>query len=366
MSSWRLAAAVPAHAQRLADLLPVRVDATELLTGRAGLLGLPAPGRVSAGGASRLLPARDGWVAVTLSRPDDVAAVPALLEVEHVAEDPWPAVAAWAATRSAAEVTARARLLGLPAAVPGEAPPAPPVVRSLSPPAPPRPLADVLVVELASLWAGPLCGRLLAQAGATVIKVESPARPDGTRAGSAAFFGWINAGKLSYAIDLDDRNLRALLAVADVVIEGSRPAALARRGLGPGDTAARDGRVWVRVTGHGSAGDRGQWVAFGDDAAVAGGLVAMRDGEPGFCGDAIADPLTGLQAALSVVESLGRGGGELLELSMAAVAATYAALPCGGEVELTPRVPATGDAGPALGAHQAVVQRIVQSRCVAC
>ena len=46
-----------------------------------------------------------------------------------------------------------------------------------------------------------------------------------------------------------------------------------------------------------------------------------------FCGDAIADPLTGLEAASAVAESLGRGGGELIEVSMAAVAATYAALP---------------------------------------
>ena len=66
-------------------------------------------------------------------------------------------------------------------------------------------------------------------------------------------------------------------------------------------------------------------MAFGDDAAVSGGLVGGTDGDPVFCGDAIADPLTGLHAALAVAESLTRGGGELIELSMAAVAATYAA-----------------------------------------
>ena len=53
---------------------------------------------------------------------------------------------------------------------------------------------------------------------------------------------------------------------------------------------------------------------------------APLDG-PVFCGDAIADPLTGLEAASAVADSLSRGGGELIQLSMAAVAATYAALP---------------------------------------
>ena len=89
------------------------------------------------------------------------------------------------------------------------------------------------------MWAGPLCGQLLARAGATVVKVESARRPDGTRAGAPAFFDWMNAGKLSYAVDFDERpELRELLAVADVVIEGSRPAALQRRGLGPQDVGA--------------------------------------------------------------------------------------------------------------------------------
>ena len=175
------------------------------------------------------------------------------------------------------------------------------------------------------MWAGPLCGQLLARAGATVVKVETRARPDGTRAGPSAFFDWMNSGKLSYAVDFDEpKGLRRLLEAADVVIESSRPAALAHRGLGPTDIARRDGRVWLRITGHGADGERANWVAFGDDAAVSGGLVGGTDGDPVFCGDAIADPLTGLHAALAVAESLSRGGGELIELSMAAVAATYA------------------------------------------
>ncbi|MGO9507008.1 MAG: CoA transferase, partial [Mycobacterium sp.] len=79
-----------------------------------------------------------------------------------------------------------------------------------------------------------------------------------------------------------------------------------------------------RITGHGAQSTR---PAFGDDAAVAGGLVGTSTEGPVFCADAIADPLAGLEATSAVVESLSRGGGELIEVSMAAVAATYAALP---------------------------------------
>ena len=78
----------------------ITVDAATLLTGRAALLGLTRGGSVSCGGATRLLAARDGWCAITLSRPDDVAAVPALLQADEVPADPWPALQRWAATCS--------------------------------------------------------------------------------------------------------------------------------------------------------------------------------------------------------------------------------------------------------------------------
>ena len=217
------------------------------------------------------------------------------------------------------------------------------------------------------MWAGPLCGQLLARAGATVVKVESTARPDGARAGPPAFFDWMNSGKLSYVIDFERPSaLRGLLAAADVVIESSRPAALSRRGLGPADVTSRDGRVWLRVTGHGTEGKRANWVAFGDDAAVSGGLVGGTDDAPVFCGDAIADPLTGLHAAVAVAESLRSGGGDLVEMSMAAVAATYAELPRTPETRCTvcpkPLVPASP-----LGSDNAVVQRLINGkRCASC
>ncbi|MHA7651196.1 CoA transferase [Mycobacterium sp. ML4] len=341
-------------------------DAASLLTGRAGLLGLTRAGRVSAGGASRLLATRDGWCAVTLSRADDVDAVPALVSADATT-DPWLALQRWTASRRSAEVTERAALLDIPAAALGETTAAPPRILRSAPRRPPRGPAGLLVADLSAMWAGPLCGSLLARAGATVVKVESPARPDGTRAGNRAYFDWINGGKLSCCFDFERQSdeLRDLLAVADIVIEGSRPEALARRRLGPDDIGARPGRVWLRITGHGGHSRR---PAFGDDAAVAGGLVGAG---PVFCGDAIADPLAGLQAYRAVLDSLARGGGEVIEVAMAAVAATYAALPTGpvqcDQAALPPTAPHAAHPAAALGADNARVRHLITERhCRSC
>jgi len=213
-------------------------------------------------------------------------------------------------------------------------------------------LAGAVVVDLSSMWAGPLCARLLGLAGAHVIKVESPSRPDGARAGDRAFFDWLHAGHRSVTVDFRAESptptssstssgratLAALLAAADVVIEASRPRAMAQLGLAPELIPHREGQVWLSITGYGRAdADR---VAFGDDAAVAGGLVGWTgdgssdgsgsgsgDSEPVFCADAIADPLTGLCGALAVARSVAAGGGELIDLSMRAMAADFAAAP---------------------------------------
>jgi hypothetical protein len=352
----------------------IAADAATLLTGRAALLGLTRGGRVSAGGGTRLLAARDGWCAFTLSRPDDVGAVPALLQADEVPADPWPALQHWVAARPVSAIIERAGLLDIPAAALGAAAATGPRIRRLGSAASACGSAGLLVADLSSMWAGPLCGHLLARAGATpqatVVKVESPRRPDGTRAGDRAFFDWINGEKLSYCVDFDSHadELRELLTVADIVIEGSRPAALARRRLGPHDVGARAGRIWLRITGF--DGDSGR-PAFGDDAAVAGGLVGGSTEAPVFCGDAIADPLTGLEAALAVTESLGRGGGELIEVSLAAVAATYAALPTVPTVCALPAPPplAPPASKPAsdLGVDNDAVRRLVaERRCLSC
>ena len=149
----------------------IAAEAATLLAGRAALLGLRRGGRVSAGGATRLLAARDGWCAITLSRPDDVAAVPALLHADNVPADPWPTLQHWVAAQPVSAVVERAALLDIPAAALGEVAAAAPRTRSLGPKAD---NADLLVADLSSMWAGPLCGHLLARSGATVVKVESP------------------------------------------------------------------------------------------------------------------------------------------------------------------------------------------------
>jgi crotonobetainyl-CoA:carnitine CoA-transferase CaiB-like acyl-CoA transferase len=218
---------------------------------------------------------------------------------------------------------------------------------------------------MSSMWAGPMCGRLLAAGGATVVKVETPARPDGTRSGDRRFFDWMNSEKLSFSASFDSDELAALLRAADVVIEGSRPAALARRGLSADKVPARPGRVWLRISGYGS-GHPGR-VAFGDDAAVAGGLVNVDEHHPVFCGDAIADPLTGLAGTAAVLDALTRGGGVIIDVSMAAVAATYAGLADTGVAECERRMPEL-PAQPAreLGADNSRVRALVQARLVAC
>ena len=160
--------------------------------------------------------------------------VPAWLEVDEPIGDVWAAVAAATSGRSMDELVERALLLGLPIGLLPQPLPTPATrpandglpIRAVAVPGPPPPsgpLSGVVVVDLSSLWAGPLCGSLLATAGATVIKVESLTRPDGARLGPAAFFDLLNAGKRSVALDLRSAGgvtiLRELLAKADVVIE---------------------------------------------------------------------------------------------------------------------------------------------------
>ena len=179
------------------------------------------------------------------------------------------------------------------------------------------------------MWAGPLCASILGRAGWRVLKVEDIRRPDGARSGPPAFYADLHAGhgavKLDFASAPGRAELARLAGRAGVIVESSRPRALRRLGLVAGDwLSASPGRVWVSVTGYGRE-DPQQRVAFGDDAAVAGGLVAWAaDGAPAFCGDAIADPLAGLHAALAALAAHAAGGGWLMDVSMAGVCADLA------------------------------------------
>ena len=96
-------------------------DPWATMTERAAVAGLRRRGRTSCGGGTRLVRAADGWLAVSLVRPDDVAAVPAWLEVDlDPTPDPWPAVVREVGRRPTAPLVAQAVLLGMPVAAVGE------------------------------------------------------------------------------------------------------------------------------------------------------------------------------------------------------------------------------------------------------
>ena len=348
------------------------VDGLALLGERAALGNLARRGRVSCGGSTRLVRTADSWLAVSLARPDDVSALEAWLGADVPPEDPWPAVERIARESDAAALDERAALLGLPMAAlssvgpPASAPFGLPIGAACLHEAagPARPIEGARVLDLSSLWAGPLCGQLLATAGATVVKVESLARPDGARRGPAAFFDLMNGLKLSVALDLatpDGRcDLRRLINAADVVIESARPRGLEQMGIMASEVLGRPAgtragsKVWASITSHGRGPGRAERVGFGDVAAVAGGLVAgglvagglvagglaAGDGDaPCFLADAVTDPLAGLVAAAAVLEALAAGGRWLLDVALAplAAAASGPALDVAGVAAQPPR-----------------------------
>jgi hypothetical protein len=305
------------------------LSGAQLLGERAAIAGHRRRGRIAAGGSCRLLRARDNWIAVNLAREEDIALLPAWLETDS-AEDVWTTIETQLARRDADEMIARGRELGLPLARLAEIQAGTHWTRIALRGRDREPESNALplVIDLSSLWAGPLATHLFEQAGARVIKVESKARPDGARRGPIEFYDLLNAGKQSVALDFTSHDdlavLDQLLRRADIVVEASRPRALRQLGFAAEEFLRTvPGLTWLSITGYGRDEPTGDRVAFGDDAAVAGGLVADddRDGTPVFCGDAIADPLTGLHAALAAYGSWRIGGGRLLDIAMSRVAA---------------------------------------------
>lgn len=313
-----------------------RVDVAALgVTDRAGQIPLRPPGRVSPNGACRLVRAADGWIAVNLAREEDRDLAPAWLRGE-IGEEPWGQIERLARRRERSDLIADAVLLGLPAAAVGEVAceRARAEVRPIGV-ARARPRARAIkVVDLSALWAGPLCGAILASMGAAVTNIESVRRPDPTRTATPEFFRRLNGAKSDLSLDLGAPEGLARLwretASADVLITSARPRGLETLGLTPEALfAVNPGLVWVAVTGYGWRGAAGDRVAFGDDAAAAGGLVRWTaDGDPRFLGDALADPVTGLAAAIGALEALATGRGAMVEAALAPCAAGAAAV-CG-------------------------------------
>jgi hypothetical protein len=348
-AGWALAALAPGTAL-------ARLDAPALLGERAAIFGLARRGDISAGGSARLLHTRDGWIALNLPRDPDWALVPAWLEMDPRAfsvED-WAPIARTLVDRRGGELVARGRLMGLAVArasrkIASDRPwmectttttTTTKTAVSTTGPSVTRPIR---LLDLSHLWAGPLATSLLALAGIDVLKLESPTRPDGARQGPRVFFDLLQGGKRGGALDLhraeDRARFEALLEQADVVVESARPRALEQLGYDATRwLEARPGRIWASITGYGRRGAQRDWIAFGDDAAVAAGLAwpaadagrADADGEartPCFCGDAIADPLTGLHAAVGILAHLRTGRGGLLDFSLVGVSAHAASAP---------------------------------------
>lgn len=328
------------------------IDAPALLGERAAIFEMPKPDRLptqSCSRSCRLLQTQDAWIALNLARQEDFALLPAWIDVKNF-ENPWDEIAKKLALLPSQEAIERARELGL--AVACAAPPAksaPPWFHILEETDGPEPKANQpLVLDLASLWAGPLCTHLLQQAGARVIKVESLSRPDGARRGPTKFFDLFNAEKESVALDLRTEIGRAQLAAlfehADIVVESARPRAMTQFGFDiPALVRRRTNLTWISITGYGRQEPEANWIAFGDDAAVAAGLAAFCADLPTadsarnmycatkkpensrripiFCGDAIADPLTGMHAAVAAQASWQAGGSRLFDISLCNVAA---------------------------------------------
>jgi crotonobetainyl-CoA:carnitine CoA-transferase CaiB-like acyl-CoA transferase len=193
-------------------------------------------------------------------------------------------------------------------------------------------LAGILVVSVEQAVAAPYAARLLADAGARVIKIE---RPEGDFArsyddyvkGLSVNFVWLNRGKQSIALDLKKAEDRALLerilARADVFIQNLAPGAMARLGVGSEALRARFPRlVTCDITGYGEEGPRKDLKAY-DLLVQAESGIAWVNGvgdEPARVGVSICDIAAGITAAAAIFRALfarertGRGQG--IEVSL--------------------------------------------------
>lgn len=356
---------------------------------RAAVLGLQRRGEVSAGGKCRMVRGRNGWMAVNLTREDDRQYLPAWIGSEP-GEGDWAAIARAAKGNTVEDLVEQALVLGIPVALVPKSQTTP--LQAGMParigrlaaghPTPRWPAQQPLVLDFSSLWAGPLCGRLLAQVGARVIKIESVSRRDGLRCAPMNVFDRFNAGKESLVLDFRQTSsialLRRMIMRADVVIEGSRPRAFAQLGLQPEPFfAGAPGLTWVSITAYGREGAWSNRVGFGDDVAASAGLVGWNDQEtPNFIGDALADPIAGMTAAGAALASLRRGGGFLVDASMYLAARYVASAPpvstndarvyaTDGQVKLEmdgmeepisdPVAPPAPGRGPLLGEHSSAI-----------
>lgn len=195
------------------------------------------------------------------------------------------------------------------------------------------PLAGVLVADFGRVLAAPYCTMLLADMGATVIKVESPAGDDTRswapprRGEDSTYFLSINRNKHSIALDLADeddaRVARRLARRADVVVENFKPGGLRRFQLDYDAVAAANPQVvYASITGFGTAGGA-HMPGYDLLVQAMSGMMSITgagDTDPFRSGIALFDVITGLHAATGILAALRHrdqtGQGQLIELNL--------------------------------------------------
>ncbi|MEW2635887.1 CoA transferase [Streptomyces sp. NPDC048389] len=198
----------------------------------------------------------------------------------------------------------------------------------------PLPLRGLRVLDLATLFAGPLCATMLGDFGAEVVKVEHPTRPDPSRGHGPAKDGvglwWKVLGRNKRTITLDlsapggrDTLLR-LAATADVVVENFRPGTLEKWGLGWGELSAANPRlVLTRITGFGQFGPYSHRPCFGTLAEAMSGFAAAtggQEGPPTLPPFGLADSVAALASAYAVMTALAArtatGRGQVVDMAI--------------------------------------------------
>ncbi|SDN87460.1 Crotonobetainyl-CoA:carnitine CoA-transferase CaiB [Streptomyces sp. cf386] len=196
------------------------------------------------------------------------------------------------------------------------------------------PLAGLRVLDLATLFAGPLAATMLGDFGAEVVKVEHPAKPDPSRGhgpskdGVGLWWKVLGRNKRTITLNLSKPGGRATLlrlaATADVVIENFRPGTLEKWDLGwPELSAANSRLILTRVTGFGQFGPSAHRPGFGTLAEAMSGFAALTgepDAPPTLPPFGLADSIAGLATAYAVLTALAArertGEGQVVDMAL--------------------------------------------------
>jgi len=192
------------------------------------------------------------------------------------------------------------------------------------------PLANLRVVDISTVFAGPHCARYLADFGADVVKVERPSgdtsRNIGWRDNDGETLWWklANRGKRAITLDLrhpeDVATLRRMLSVADVLVENLRPGKLEALGFVPDELFQVNPKLTItRVTGFGQSGPYRDRAGFATLAEAMSGFASMNgeaDGAPLLPPIALTDELAGLAAAFATMVAVHAGGGQTVDVNL--------------------------------------------------